>query len=273
MMDRNINVIKKLNYFLATKKIPNIIFHGASGTGKRTIVNKFLSDIYGGDKSKVKNNVMMVNCSHGKGIKFIRDELKFFAKTNIQVNDIMFKSIVLFNADSLTIDAQSALRRCIELFSYNTRFFIVVENKHKLLNPILSRFCDIYVPGFDEDGDSINLHKKNIVDMDNYKRIESLKKHISEFEFENDFQLSKIIDISTKLYENGFYARQLIENLGTLTLRYSDVKLNEDLLTMYFFKLKREFRCEKMLLFYLLEMIYSKKQISSNDCIKNMLLI
>ena len=40
------------------------------------------------------------------------------------------------NADKLTIDAQSALRRCIELFSHNTRFFIVVEDKNKLLRPI-----------------------------------------------------------------------------------------------------------------------------------------
>lgn len=273
MIDRNINVITKLNYFLKTKKIPNIIFHGASGTGKRTIINEFLSNIYGGDKLKLKNNVMMVNCSHGKGIKFIRDELKFFAKTNIQLNDVMFKSIVLFNADSLTIDAQSALRRCIELFSYNTRFFIVVENKHKLLNPILSRFCDIFVPGFDEDRETINLHKNNLVDECNVNKVASLKRYIVEFEFANNFQLPNIIDFSTKLYESGFYAKQLIENLGNLNLSYSDKELNEDLLIMFFYKLKREFRCEKMLFFYILEIIYSKKQVSSNDCIKNMLLI
>ena len=72
---------------------------------------------------------MTVNCAHGKGIKFIRDELKFFAKTNIQSNTgASFKTITLINADFLTIDAQSALRRCIELFSHNTRFFIIVKN-------------------------------------------------------------------------------------------------------------------------------------------------
>ena len=56
---------------------------------------------------------------------------------------IFFKSIVLFNADKLTIDAQSALRRCIEQFSHTTRFFIVVEEQSKLLKPIVSRFCNI----------------------------------------------------------------------------------------------------------------------------------
>ena len=136
------HIQKKLDYFYETQKIPNLIFHGSSGTGKRTIVYDFLNKIYDSDKHKLKTNVMMVNCAHGKGIKFIREELKFFAKTNIQSNSgVLFKSIVLLNADSLTIDAQSALRRCIELFSHNTRFFIIVENKHTVLYPILSRFC------------------------------------------------------------------------------------------------------------------------------------
>ena len=76
---------------------------------------------------------MIVNCAHGKGIKFIREDLKLFAKTNIHLNNgILFKSIVLLNADFLTIDAQSALRRCIELFSHTTRFFIIIENKNNI---------------------------------------------------------------------------------------------------------------------------------------------
>ena len=38
---------------------------------------------------------MHVNCAHSKGIRFIRDELKFFAKTNIH-NKIITYSKVLF---------------------------------------------------------------------------------------------------------------------------------------------------------------------------------
>ena len=65
----------------------------------------------------MKKNVMNVNCSHGKGIKFIREGIKIFCtKTNIQSEDgANFKTIILINADQLTIDAQSALRRCIEI--------------------------------------------------------------------------------------------------------------------------------------------------------------
>ena len=157
-------IYEKLDFFYKNNQIPHIIFHGTSGSGKKTIVNNFLEKIYDGNRNKIKYNVMFVNCSHGKGIKFIREDLKFFAKTNLQMNQgVRFKSIVLFNADSLTTDAQSALRRCIELFSYNTRFFIIVENKHKLLNPILSRFCDIYVPEYiDSNGNIENLHSYHL---------------------------------------------------------------------------------------------------------------
>ena len=77
-------IIKKLDGFIINQRIPHILFHGSSGTGKRSLVYDFVNKIYNHDKSKIKTNVMFVNCAHGKGIKFIRDELKFFAKTNIQ---------------------------------------------------------------------------------------------------------------------------------------------------------------------------------------------
>ena len=163
-MNPHHKIYEKLDYFQQTKKIPHIIFHGNWGTGKKTILKKFIQNIYDHDKKKIRKNVLYVNCAHGKGIKFIREDLKFFAKTNIQLNEnIYFKSIVLFNAEFLTNDAQSALRRCIEQFSNNTRFFVVVENKQRLMIPILSRFCEIYVPEtLDENGNIQNLHQLRI---------------------------------------------------------------------------------------------------------------
>jgi hypothetical protein len=142
------NIKNKLKYFIEQNKIPHILFHGPAGSGKRTLVYKFVSDIYENDKQLIKNYTMFADCAHGKGIKFIREDLKFFAKTNINMHGVgHFKTIVLTNADKLTTDAQSALRRCIELFSHNTRFFIIVENKYNLLKPILSRLCEIYIEG------------------------------------------------------------------------------------------------------------------------------
>jgi hypothetical protein len=147
--------------FVRNQRVPHIIFHGASGTGKRTILANMLAQIYHGVRRNIDANVLRVNCAHTKGIKYIRDDIKSFAKVNIQNSvEVPFKSIVLYNADHLTADAQSALRRSIELFSTNTRFFIVVRDKHKMLSPILSRFCEIHVPEqLDHNANVVNMHR------------------------------------------------------------------------------------------------------------------
>lgn len=285
------NIESKLDFFLKSGKIPNIIFHGSSGSGKRTILHSFLNKIYDGDREKLKSNIMMVNCSHGKGIKFIRDELKFFAKTNIRSNSgIMFKSIVLLNADSLTIDAQSALRRCIELFSNNTRFFIVVEKIQRLLNPILSRFCEIYIPencfitDIDKKGCSdnvaVSLHKHHIEQL--YK-IESTVISTQDYilnVFENINKgivkkheiITILVQETIVLYENGISALDIINTIKCLPdkkVSYSWNEIRNTLITMCFYKIKPDLRCEKMMIFYILYFFF----VSLDDDIKNILLI
>ena len=87
------NITGKLDYFLKNGKIPNIVFYGPYGSGKRTIVTQFLHKIYGGDKEAIKSYVLFANCSHGKGIRFVREDLKFFAKTHINLeSDNCFKT-------------------------------------------------------------------------------------------------------------------------------------------------------------------------------------
>ena len=88
-MELNIhtNIHHKLHTFKKTNRIPNIIFHGPSGGGKHTIVNSFINTIYNNDHELIKKYVMNTNCAHGKGIKFVREDLKFFAKTNINTKE------------------------------------------------------------------------------------------------------------------------------------------------------------------------------------------
>jgi len=260
------NIQLKLNNFLHLNKIPHIIFHGPSGTGKRTIVYDFLKKIYKNDNYKIRTNVMYVNCSHFKGIKFIREELKFFAKINIQSNSgVIFKTIILLNADYLTIDAQSALRRCIELYSYNTRFFIIVENKHKLLNPILSRFCEIYIPEYIVDNKVLNLYQYNLskkYKFTEYKeeKYQLVKRLVYPFISNPETKLthSNIITTSTEFYENGLSTLDLmsfVEKSG----EWQDDRVSN--IQMCFYKVKSEFRFEKLLLLYMFDYIFFR----SND--------
>jgi len=262
------SIKEKLSYFHEIHKIPNIIFHGPSGTGKRFLVNEFIHKIYDNDRDKIKLFVMYVNCSHGKGIKFIREELKFFAKTHINSNGgNIFKSIILLNADKLTMDAQSALRRCIELFSHNTRFFIVAEDKYNLMKPILSRFCEIYVPEPVLNGQIINLYKYNlneIFNMNDIKthRYESLKKDILN-SISKKTNIKELMDFCTKIYEKGYSALDiltLLENPKFLQGIISDEKRYE--LLICFNRVRREFRNEKLLFLFILNFIFLSSELS-----------
>jgi len=255
-------IIAKLDYFHQQNKIPHIIFHGSSGSGKRTIVDQFIQKIYQGDKHKMKTNVMIVNCAQGKGIKFIREELKFFAKTNIQSNNgAIFKTIVLINADYLTIDAQSALRRCIELFSYNTRFFILVENKNKLLNPILSRFCEIYVPEYFEKGVLVNLHQHSIQRNFNIVLTKeqgdyldgAMQKLILLRNGGDSCSHNHLVDVATDLYEMGLSCLDLIHWLEKDT---TINPLHKSAYCICYDNIKSEYRCEKFLILYMLDFIF-----------------
>jgi DNA polymerase III delta prime subunit len=270
-LDIHQNIKEKLKYFQEIHKIPNIIFHGPSGSGKRTIVNDFINKIYKNDRDIIKTFVMYVNCSHGKGIKFIRDELKFFAKTHINSNGgNIFKSIVLLNADKLTMDAQSALRRCIELFSHNTRFFIIAENKYNLMKPILSRFCEIYVPEPIINGEIINLYKYNLNEVFKMKeikinRLELLKRIIIK-NLNKKVSLENIMLFCSKLYEKSYSAldiMNLLENTNFLEDTISCEKRYE--LLLCFNRVRKEFRNEKLLILFILNFLF----LSSELCLEN----
>ena len=69
---------------------------------RKVIVNYFIDLIYDKNPEKIKNNVLTINCSFNKGIKFIREDLKFFCKTIVNYeNGKFFKSIILINGDKV----------------------------------------------------------------------------------------------------------------------------------------------------------------------------
>jgi len=247
---------KKLDQFIINNRIPHIIFHGTHSVDKKTIINKFVQKIYNYNKEQIKENILSTDCSYGKGIKFIREDLKFFAKANISSsNTNLFKSIILYNADSLTVDAQSALRRCIETFSNTTRFFLIVENKYKLLNPILSRFCEIYVPEQIDNGRIIT--NNNCYDLDIY--VEEINNKMTILNQNTDIGHNDLLNLSTHFYENGVNCLHFIEWLKKQTpINMSDISD----ICLYFDKVKSDFRNESLLFLHILNYYYFRLKIN-----------
>lgn len=227
--------MEKLDYYVEHKQIPNLLFHGPSGSGKKTILKSFLKRLYP-DKETLEQQVMYVNCAYGKGIKFIREEVKYFSKMNTHS---LFKSVVLLNAEKLTPDAQFALRRCIEQFSYNTRFFMVTIDKYKLIRPILSRFSEIYISS------PINLHEVGlkVFAFDNYeaKQRASFEDIMSRLTKEN------IQSVAHELYEGGHSALDVEKWVSA-----QPDSIEKYRWILYFHKIRSECRNEELLLYLML---------------------
>lgn len=245
-----------LDKFTQSTKIPNIIFHGPNGAGKRTLVNYFINSIYKNNHDNIKQYVIYVDCAKCNGIRYVREDLKFFAKSQIHNNnktsEHLFKTIVMFNSDKLTFDAQSALRRCIEVYNHSTRFFIIVENKYKLLRPILSRFSELYIPYPIIDGNVVNLNKYDVQNKQYiYDKNDGLK--ILKARLDKECETTEQIEKKTnKLYELGYSAVDIMKYIEN---KYIDEPYKWTLL-LAFQTIKSEFRNEKLLMFFLIHKLY-----------------
>jgi len=251
------NTIKnKLNIYVKNNTIPNIIFHGPNGSGKKTLLEELLILIYGNDQN-IKHNCLFVDCARGIGIKFIREELKNFAKTQINYGD--FKSIILLNGEKLTIDAQSSLRRCIEIFNHNTRFFIVIEDKFKLLKPIISRFSEIYVPLPIINNQPFNLYnlKKNeeLNKITDKKHKDLEKKLISINKKSVNKKKEELFNYVEEIYNKGWSGLDILEyisnNLELLNIDENDVNYLTFLINIE--KFKKEIKNEKIIILIILQ--------------------
>lgn len=215
--------------------VPNIMFHGPSGSGKKYLMRWFLDRLYPKER-----HVMMFNCT-GKGIKYIRDNVKVFAKTHANTP---FKTVVMLNAENLSSDAQSALRRCIEQYSASTRFFIVTCNKHRILSPILSRFCEIYVPLV------VNMHKSTISKAYHLGKYDSGRPAL----FRRLMTEESPIVLASRLSDHAFTALDLA---AYVEMSDVDPTWKYTWLMMYH-KLCPEFRNEQLLLYALLSLYFRK---------------
>ncbi|KAJ2160009.1 Subunit of heteropentameric Replication factor C (RF-C) [Coemansia sp. RSA 552] len=136
-------VVQVLRKSLETKNLPHLLFYGPAGTGKTSTILALTRDMYGPEA--VKTRVLELNASDERGIGVVREKIKTFARSVVgQPADSRYPSppykvIILDEADSMTPDAQAALRRIMEKYSRITRFCLVCNYVSRIIEPLASR--------------------------------------------------------------------------------------------------------------------------------------
>ena len=121
-------------------EIPHLLFSGSAGVGKTTTALCISKEILG---EYWKDYTLELNASDERGINMVRERVKKFSRFAGLDTKIPFKIIILDEADEMTSDAQTALRRIIEDTAKICRFILIANNLSKIISPIQSR-CVIF---------------------------------------------------------------------------------------------------------------------------------
>jgi len=115
--------------------MPHLLFSGSAGVGKTTTALCLSRQILG---EYTKECTLELNASDERGIGMVREKVKKFSRF-AGMADVPFKIIILDEADEMTSDAQTALRRIIEDTAKICRFILIANNVSKIIQPIQSR--------------------------------------------------------------------------------------------------------------------------------------
>lgn len=133
----NEETVERLKLIAADGNMPHMIISGLPGIGKTTSVHCLALELLGPELYKLAT--LELNASDDRGIDVVRNRIKQFAQTKIQLPPGRHKIIILDEADSMTPGAQQALRRTMEIYSNTTRFAFACNQSSKIIEPLQSR--------------------------------------------------------------------------------------------------------------------------------------
>ncbi|KAL9014926.1 MAG: hypothetical protein Q9173_000431 [Seirophora scorigena] len=141
--DHTITVLQRT---LQASNLPHMLFYGPPGTGKTSTILALAKELYGPEI--FRSRVLELNASDERGISIVREKVKDFARMQLSNPPLHYKDkypcppykiVILDEADSMTQDAQSALRRTMETYSRITRFCLICNYVTRIIDPLASR--------------------------------------------------------------------------------------------------------------------------------------
>jgi replication factor C subunit 3/5 len=211
------NILRTLKNLINNNKLPHLIFYGPPGIGKTTTILACAKEIYG---ENYKSIILELNGSDERGISVVREHIKDFSNTHFLLSQIMnidckYKLVILDEADSMTIDAQFALRRVIENCSNNTRFCIICNYLTKIIPGIQSRCTILKFSPI-----QFNEHYKYIYNIINLENINITEDCINNIIKISEGDMRQSINILQSLYlinsNNIITTKDLYQTIGYL---------------------------------------------------------
>jgi len=155
-------------------ELPHLLFAGPPGSGKTTTALVLARELLG---ELASDYVLSLNASDERGIDAVRERVKTFASYSDRREGVPFRLVILDEADEMTRDAQTALRRIMEETSRYTRFVLICNYSSNLIEPIQSR-CAIF--RFKKIGqDEVTARLKKIAKAEDVKATEKVLQAIS----------------------------------------------------------------------------------------------
>ncbi|KAG6335147.1 hypothetical protein ID866_3931 [Astraeus odoratus] len=145
--EHTVTVLRKA---LSSTNLPHMLFYGPPGTGKTSTILALARQLFGPDN--FRNRVLELNASDERGIAVVREKVKAFARQTPRAQTVAsdgntypcppYKIIILDEADSMTQDAQGALRRIMETYARSTRFCLICNYVTRYRNIIVYLLSD-----------------------------------------------------------------------------------------------------------------------------------
>ena len=151
-----------------------MLFYGPPGTGKTSTILALAKELYGPEMFRTR--VLELNASDERGISIVREKVKDFARMQLSNPPLHYKDtypcppykiVILDEADSMTQDAQSALRRTMETYSKITRFCLICNYVTRIIDPLASRCSKFRFKSLDQGNAKKRL--EDIADNENVK--------------------------------------------------------------------------------------------------------
>ena len=229
-------ITERLESFVKNRSLPHCLFAGSAGVGKTTCALAIANELFG---SAWKSNFLELNASDERGIDTVRVKVKGFARTMPLGG--LFKIVYLDEADSLTKDAQHALRRTMENYAATCRFILACNYSSKIIPPIQSRTAVFRFSSLSKEDiefQLINIAQSENITVDDgaYKAIV----YLAEGDMRKAINILQMSSIDGKLMEDAVYAAtgmpvsQMFRNMLELAIGGSFAQARSELLSLLY---------------------------------------